>query len=585
MIPVKVKNTELEINLSSLSRIFHSVKYFILFLSLSYLLYGGSLGNKFIWDDLEQIANNPMVDKLENIPTFFKSATYWDPVDKHLKGAYYRPLSMAYYTLIVNIFGKKEFFFHLIQIFIHGINVFLIFVLFKRMFQGYLPLMLSLIFLVHPINSEAVVFVASHDVLFTLFGLIGLHICIKKSISNRRILFWGICMLISILFKEAGFIFILFTVLYKLLFNRKDLIKIITIGIITTLIWGILRYIIADISSISLSPNHMTILPLYKRLIQIPSIFLFYLRTYFFPNQLSLAQTWTIEKPDFSGFWLPLFILMFVNVVLIFIGVRIRSKNRAEGSLYIFWLTWFIFSTAIHFQIFPLYLTVADRWFYVPEIGLLGLLGVIINRILPKIHRVTKVFFMAVFITVITLFSIRVYIRVGNWKDGLTIYGHDSRITDSYIIENNLSNELFQINNISEAQYHAEKATRLAPFHMITWQNLGNVYQKEGKISQAVESYNQAIALGHPALSYEKLSIIYLLNKDYASVFPLIKEGLIYHPFDGRLWLFLAIVQYQSGRIPDAKDSIDNAILYNNSSIVQKTKDAINLSLPLNLQY
>jgi len=52
------------------------------------------------------------------------------------------------------------------------------------------------------------------------------------------------------------------------------------------------------------------------------------------------------------------------------------KKKISLGKLYFFFLSWFILGLLPHIQIFPLDATATGRWFYLPSLGLFGMISV-----------------------------------------------------------------------------------------------------------------------------------------------------------------------------------------------------------------
>jgi len=140
-------------------------KYIFLIIFVGLLVYFNSFFNGFLWDDEEFIVNNPAVHSLKNIPLSFKSSA--------VNGSYYRPVMSLITTTMYVISGGHPWLFRLFQVGVHLVNSILIFLLFCQFFpmEKLVSFLLSLVFLVHPINSEAVSFIsATQETLFFLFS-------------------------------------------------------------------------------------------------------------------------------------------------------------------------------------------------------------------------------------------------------------------------------------------------------------------------------------------------------------------------------------------------------------------------------
>jgi tetratricopeptide (TPR) repeat protein len=253
----------------------------------------------------------------------------------------------------------------------------------------------------------------------------------------------------------------------------------------------------------------------------------------------------------------------------------VKKTNDKMRPILIFFLTWLILGLLLHLQIFPLDMTVADRWFYLPEIGLLGLIGAFItiviagnpagqktkqsqDTVIPAqagiyINKVSPVirsskFLIPASIMLITLLSLRAYIRIQNWQNGLTLFSHDAKINkNAFDLENNLGTELFRNGNIREAETHFRKSTELAPYWWTSWNNLGVVFERKNESDQAKEYYQKAIDNGNYYLAFENLAALKHKTEEPIENKKFLEESLKKLPQNPRLWLILSLTEYRLG--------------------------------------
>jgi len=129
-------------------------------------------------------------------------------------GYYYRPLIALSYYLDYQLLGQNPYLLHLENVLIHAANAALVFLLTKRLFPSAaagLPLAAALIFATHPVNCEAVSWIAGRtDPLAAFFVLLAsLSLC--KGLESGRPRYGVYCVLLlgaSILAKETALLFI-----------------------------------------------------------------------------------------------------------------------------------------------------------------------------------------------------------------------------------------------------------------------------------------------------------------------------------------------------------------------------------------
>ncbi|PIQ72077.1 hypothetical protein COV86_04965 [Candidatus Roizmanbacteria bacterium CG11_big_fil_rev_8_21_14_0_20_35_14] len=478
--------------------------WIIIFLGL--LIYGFSLFNGFVWDD-EVVFQNSI-----------------SPFDS----TYYRPVTSVIRSTIYNIFGPRPFFFHFFQLIFHIVTAVFIYYLFKRFFKETLSLILALIFLVHPANVEAVSFAsAMQEVLFTLTGLTGLYLFISsKNLSIAKIFLSTVILLIALLMKETAIVFFVLVFCYLFLFKKNKQNVLINYSILIVIL--LMTYLLVRISGGNLYIHGQGLFPIMRvsfitRLMNIPLIIKYYLGMFFFPINLAIAQHWVIKLPSFINFFLPL-----ILEVLLFLTAVIYSLKKKD-KIFAFFFLWFLVGLLPHLQIIPLNMTVAERWLYFPMIGLLGMMGSIIKISNIK-YQISKILF-SLAIIIISIFSIRSFIRTLDWRNGLALFGHDIKKTSSFDLQNNFGTELFRVGRYDEAKKYFKISTELAPYWWVNWNNLGAIYEREKNYQKAAEYYQKSINNGQYYLAYENLAKILVLHgKDQKKTEEFLKEVLKLFP-------------------------------------------------------
>lgn len=425
-----------------------------------------------------------------------------------MAGLYYKPLMTTAFSFIYSFFGPNATLFHLIQICLHIANAVLVYKILEKLNLKRAAFLVALVFLVHPINSEAVVYLADYqDVLFFFFGALTFWLVL----NNKKIYWVALTILLSLLSKETGAVFATVIFVYLILFDRTK-IKSFLWSVLTALgIYSFLRFGVAQIFFNKHGLTEITTMGLAGRLVNIPEIIFTYLKNFFWPVNLAINQQWVVRSVGF--FPLVLDLLFFLS--LGFLGWRAKSR------LWLFFFIWFLLGLGFHLQIFPLDLTYSDRWFYLPSVGLLGMLVISLKKIPPWVVLI-----------VLFLLAGRTWIREFDWRDGLTLYRHDIKVSqNAFDLENNLGVELFRIGDFPGAKTYFEKSIALCPRWWTNWNNLGAVVEREGNLVLAQEYYRRAIDNGQYYLAYENYAKILYQQEKFGQLKDFLeKEALVRLP-------------------------------------------------------
>ncbi len=144
---------------------------------------------------------------------------------------YYRPLTVISFLFDRYWFGSDPHGYHLVNVALHLANGLLVYYLARELFRDeesrdFAALCAALLFVLSPLNSEAVLWVSARtDLLCTLFALLALIVVVKRAGVPRMVdgVFVFVALLCSLMVKEASVALLGVIPLYLGGFGRKGL--------------------------------------------------------------------------------------------------------------------------------------------------------------------------------------------------------------------------------------------------------------------------------------------------------------------------------------------------------------------------
>src|SRR5881394_392724 len=135
---------------------------FIIACVLVAVCYVNSLPNEFVFDDGPLVASNPAIRTIS--PIQFLKSSYW--TQQQYEGIY-RPFTIFSLSVDYAIWKVWAPGFRLTNLALHATNGFLLFLLATSLVgEGLIPLAAMLIYLVHPVHTEAVTSIVGRSDLF-----------------------------------------------------------------------------------------------------------------------------------------------------------------------------------------------------------------------------------------------------------------------------------------------------------------------------------------------------------------------------------------------------------------------------------
>jgi hypothetical protein len=550
------------------SKRFSASTLVLIIFSFGFLIYLNILPNKFVWDDEEQIINNPYIKSFTSLPAIFQGSTF-NTGGAGLSGWYFKPIMSLWFMVNYRLWGLNPSGFHLAQIFLHLINSAMVFLIFEQLFSSYgrqrarlTAFFSAIIFVVHPVNVESVAYISgSQEGLYTFFLLLIIFLLTSKDLFFKKTSYFGtlglgfFLFLSGLLSKESAIVAI--PVVFLLLLVLKQRLKEAYFWLVgsfgSLFLYFFWRTLIAKVPIRGSS----AIIPIAKagfdqRLKTVPFELFSYLRLTFWPMKLSIAQHQVVKTLTDIRFWgtLPLVIIFFVGL---FWGL-LKLKNKLAWFFFIWWSV----SLSLILNLFPLDMTIAERWLYFPLIGFLGLIAVFILEATKKMKFRQS---WALLIIPLVFFSIRTFRRTFDWRNGLTLFGHDIKYSfDSFDLENNLGTELFRAGRVEEAWPHFEKSIELESNWWTAYNNLGVVYQRKGNFDLAKKFYRRAIENGDYYLAYENLASVMLTTESLEKTIDFTESALGKLPFNLNLRTVLIVACSRKGE--NEKAAIEARKLY-----------------------
>jgi len=588
-------------------KLFKEYHFFVaipLIIILGLFVYFNSLHNGFVYDDELVIVENPFLRSLSNIKYLF-TKDYFSGSGEFT----YRPVLTFTYLLDYHFWQNNPFGYHLTNVIIHILNaVFLYFFLFyflpvsvKKRLIWPIALLSSILFVLHPIQTEVVNGAAfREDALFLLFFLPALIFYLKtKSTSSKpkKLFFYFLSLVLyffALLSKEMAlmlFFFILLIDFYDLgkfylfsivgyllilifgyknaaiffsllflyvVFKSKDRLKKILFYSGYVIITGIYGYILffGMVNPNPLFRYRAMPLPAQAHiyLLGVSAKFASYIKLLFFPLNLSVEYP-SIQPQSFLQ-PLALFSLGILIILFVFI-IRSITRNR----LFVFSWLWTIFPLGLvmvgRFQ------PIAEHQLYLSCAGFCLFLGALLTEIFYYKKSLTvRILIVTLTILILVFYSWRIITRNMAWKDELTFW--QERIKYSPTTErahSSLGDAYFHKKLYDKAEEQYKKALELNSKYSDAYYNLGNIYMERNLDDKAIQMYNKVLELDpFYVKALNNLGIIYSRKDQLDKAERQYKQILKMNPFNVEAYLNL-------GNIYSKKKLFEQAIFAFNKAL------------------
>ena len=515
-------------------------KFFILFSVIFIIIvgcisYSNSLSGEFQFDDNDYIVKNFGIKNICDISAIWKSLV--EPT--RFIGLYSFALNYHFHKLDVTGY-------HIVNLIIHLCTSLLLFwfvlllckteklkkdvVLSSR---GSLALIAALIFVSHPIQTQAVTYISQRFAsLVAMFYLISLCCYLKARLSSdKRLVYFFVSVIsaiIAMFTKENAFTLPFMILLVEFIFLRNQPRKSISISHKWIFLLAMLGFIViipasmrfnvwSKFKMVANSGSHDGDIVNWSRyLITQFRVIVKYLQLLIFPIGQNLDYDFPLSQNLFDIKALSGLLLL---ISLFVLGVKMLSRNVLIG----FGIIWFFITLSIEASIVPIQHVIFEHRVYFPAAGFCIVVSVLLHEFLKE----RKILWVVSFI-LIALLSFLTFQRNKVWQTDLSLwsdcvekspkksrprislaFAHSRR--GEYALAMYQLNEALQINpgdyrayngrgvlyvreglyNLAMADY--SKALELNKNYEEVYYNLGNLYRSLGQYAEAMKNYNAAV--------------------------------------------------------------------------------------------
>ncbi|MDO8738193.1 tetratricopeptide repeat protein, partial [Candidatus Deferrimicrobium sp.] len=433
----------------------------------------------------------------------------------------------------------------------------------------------GMLFLVHPVQTEAVTFIVQRlTSLTTTFYLLSIYFYVKSRIifvgrsnkSGNKFLLYLACSFIFCVFamktKEISLTlpFVIMICEYfffdgpyksRVCFLLPFLLSLFIIPLSLIDIGAPFGKVLSDIGTatrvqtdISRGDYFLTQL----------SVIVTYIRLLLFPINQNLDYDYSIYHSLFDSkvLFCAGFLLFLFGMAL---WLYLRSRRVASAALRVisFGIIWFFMTLSVESSLVPIVDVIFEHRIYLPSIGAFVSLSVAASLISRKWNRTAWIWAL-IFITV--ALSVATYRRNMIWRDDLVLWSDNVKKSPAKARPHyNLGNSYFLRGMTDKAIGEFQDAIQIDSGYSDAYLNLGVAYASIGAGEKAMSALQKAIQLNPAdAESYYNLGLLYS-NKGLGHLaIEQYKKALLLNPESVNARNNFGIALAESGRIDDAID-------------------------------
>jgi tetratricopeptide (TPR) repeat protein len=481
--------------------------YLILFFS-AFVIYGNTVFNKYSFDDGYIIENVNVQKGILGIPSILTNPYF----ENKTITFDYRPITLITFAIEYQFFKQNPAISHFINILLFAIGLLLIYQLLISIFKlhekyAFLPLVITILFAIHPLHTEVVASLKNRDeILSFIFGLLfmkyGFNYLTSSENNYKTALLAIVFFVLSLLSKLVGLLYLPCLFLIVFFYNKVGLKKrqfgFILLNAVVLLI--ILISIFSNINRKTLYFEN-SLIGEKNSAIYIGTILktlLYHLKMLWIPNPLRFYYGHNLF-PVVTFFTVEILFSAFIYLGLIIFSIYQYFKKNNAGLFLLLFLLFTLFYSNFPIPYTGMFseraLFVSSLWFI---IFITTLLFTLFEWSFFKKFILVRYILLLFFVGYFSFLTIR---RNLDWKDNLTLMLHDipsleNSISANYILANRLVKESELTTDTTQStqfkqlaiQYY-KQAIKLYPYYPEFHLKLAALYKNNFKDDIQAEKF------------------------------------------------------------------------------------------------
>jgi protein O-mannosyl-transferase len=262
---------------------------------------------------------------------------------------------------------------------------------------------------------------------------------------------------------------------------------------------------------------------------------------------------------------LPLWQVFGAALILLGISIAVIYAIKKAPFLFVGWF-WYLGTLVPVIGLMQVgKQAMADRYTYLPSIGIGIMIAWGVLYLLPKEEQIRKKILIPIVSIVLTVLTILTWQQCGDWKNSVVIYDHDLKVTkNNDLAHYNLANELVKQKNITQAIAHYLEAIEINPYYSGAYSNLGATLAAQGKNEEAIAYYLAAIKINpDQEEAHSNLGIVLAAQGKNEEAIAHYLAAIKINPNYDDAYFNLANLFMKQGKIEEAIDNYGKAIKIN----------------------
>jgi hypothetical protein len=527
---------------------------FLLIGGLTLLVWGHTVRYDFVWDDKQFILELQSIRSLKNVPSMFTSLEAQSSFPEGFK--LFRPLRTLHYAVLYQFSGEHAplpALYHLSNVLWHGGAAMLLYLvallLFPQLIPGispdrvqWLALFVAVAFAAHPVVSEVVCWAKSlDDAMAAVFTLASMRALLRRN-EDRRNYLWALFWFLLAVYSKISAVpfavvaFLTFFQVRKLSFRRSATLSAAFFAI--ALLFMVHRHFVIGQSNQTapLSGSYgQTLLDMFP--VAAP-----YLRLLCGIPPFCIDYSFmTGHQAIFSGPVLAGFALLLFGAGVAW--VAIRKPEYCLAGFGLLWMGAFLVPVS---NILPMMQYMAERFLYLPLIGWLFVLALIVHRV-PRWQLSAPLCAGA-----LAAWALIASSRSTIWQDNLTLFVQTSQQHPGIArVEQNAVAAIFKLP-------HVRAVFELDP----SGQSLRVMAQPTSEQRQAVQDtlLEAQRLFPHDENIASALGILHAISGQPSEAIPFFKAAVQRRPGNARFWTNLGRASMEANAWTAAQEAITKAL-------------------------